>query len=165
MHRKLQRSVTEILRSVICLPNLSWSAIFNLAGKIKSPIRHWNRAHAGKRNISGVALLSNQPLVERLARFRQSPDRVREAPAFPPEPSSLISGSPSEPWVLSCRLPRSELFPEFTLSLSLPQLGETSPLGPFHEAIRLPEQPGGNYGVPSADGKFTASFRRQQHKY
>jgi hypothetical protein len=43
----------------------------------------------------------------------------------------------------------------------LPQLDEISPISPpgsFHKAIRLPEQPGGNYGVPSADAEFTVSF-------
>ena len=80
-------------------------------GKHKPCNPDWNRAHTWKA-YSGAALLSNRAnCCEWLARVpAYMPDRVREAPAFPPEPSSQISGSPRWPQDVSPgRPPRSEL--------------------------------------------------------
>ena len=64
MHLKLQRSVTEILKSVIRRPNLSCSVTFSIARKSKSPIRIGiGRTPA---NNSGVALLSNPAVLSEL---------------------------------------------------------------------------------------------------
>src|SRR5579859_7086559 len=87
MHRKLQRSVTEILRSVICLPNLSCSVIFRCRAK-KWPDSKLESGARRKQERLGVALLSNQVILTgdwrefqhrcwfafgRLRRFRLNP--------------------------------------------------------------------------------------------
>src|ERR1700747_1752906 len=70
MHRKLQRSVTEILKSVICRPNLSCSVTFSMVPKIKNPIQM--ESGARQKCISGVALLSNPAVLpDQLARLRR----------------------------------------------------------------------------------------------
>src|SRR6266567_3225351 len=92
MQRKLHRSVTEILRSVICRPNLSRKVILKSL-KNKSPIQGWNRARTEKLYFPDWRSFPTSRPRERLARTPAFlPDRVREAPAFPPEPSSLNSG-------------------------------------------------------------------------
>src|SRR4030095_15531001 len=106
MHRKLHRSVTEILRSLICLPNLSRKVITVIAEKQKARFflaqglkavsfePRWNRARR-KTAYSRCSVLSNATaLADDSCESMVHPVPIREAPAFPPEPSSQIPGSP-----------------------------------------------------------------------